>query len=96
MATITLKDKAGNILDNNEIVYLNSDIEKKFPIKRIVRYALRSTNKTMNVDCDGCEGEGEWGVDTFWNYFNEFYPELINDIPTDSNFEDLLVETFNL
>ena len=89
-------DKLGNILDNNEIVYFNADTEKKFPLKRVVRYALKSTNKTMDIDCSGMEGEGDWGIDTFWNYFNEFYPELINEVPSDSEFENLLIEIFCL
>jgi len=97
MKTITLKDrKTGKIVDNNELVYFNVDVDKKFPIKRIVRWALISTNRIMDADCTGMEGEGDWGLDTFWDYFKEFYPELLPDVPGDREFEEILIERFCL
>ena len=97
MKTIVLRNKqGGEIRDNNEIVYFNLDTEKRYPLRRIVKWALFQTNKLMGVDCAGMEGEGDWGIDTFWNYFRDFYPELINELSSDSEFEDILVENFSL
>ena len=97
MKTITLKDKkTGKIVDNNELVYFNVDSEKQFPIKRIIRWALIRTNKTMSIDQNGMEGEGDWGLDTFWNYFKEFYPELLPDIPSSREFDEILIDRFCL
>ena len=78
MRTIVLENKAGKILDNDAIVYLRNDDEKKYPIRRIVRYSLKDTNRIMDRDCAGMGGEGDWGIDTFLSYHNDFYPEFIN------------------
>lgn len=94
--TIILRDKAGNIIDNNEIVYFKADADRRFPLKRVVRWALIQTNKLLSADCAGMEGEGDFGVDSFWNYFNEFYPQLIQDVPGCTEFEDFLIDIFEL
>jgi hypothetical protein len=93
---VVLRNKEGQILDNNEMVYMSSDIEKKYPIRRIVRWALVRTNSIMSTDCSGMDGDGDWGVDTFWSYFGEFYPELVDELSGDCEFEEILVDQFCL
>jgi len=96
MKAIILKNKKGEIVDNDEIVYFTIDEDKKFPIRRVVRFALINTNRIMSKDCSGMEGEGGWGIDTYWDYFKEFYPSLVNEIPSDNEFEQILIDKFYL
>ena len=96
MKTVVLKNKKGKILNNDDIVYIGNDDEKKFPIRRIVRYSLKDTNRIMDIDCAGMGRQGDWGIDTFWDYYNDFYPELVKEVSSDSDFEDLIIDLFCL
>jgi hypothetical protein len=94
---IKLVDRnTGANLDHNEVVYLSNDVAKKYPLRRIVRYCLQLTAKTLSIDCAGMEGEGDFGIDAFWNYFNDGFSELTTELSGDSEFETILIERFGL
>lgn len=96
MNAIILKDKQGNILDNNELIYFSNDTDKEFPIRRVIRWAIISTMKTMDADCAGMGGQGNWNIDTFWNYYNDLFPELYAETDCTDDFQALLIDRFDL
>jgi hypothetical protein len=93
---VILKDKLGNILCNDDIVYLKNDIDFKFPLRRVVRWSLYNNARILNDDCRGMEGEGDFNIDAFWNYYNDSFSELSSELSGDSQFEELIVDLFEL
>lgn len=93
---VKLYAKTGELLNNNDLVYLSNDESRKYPIRRIVRWALFRTAKDLGADCDGMEGDGDFGIDSFWNYFNDSFSELTVELSGDTEFENILIERFDL
>lgn len=94
-------DKAGNELNNDDVTYFETtDSAHKFPMRRAIRYALNKTNKIFAVDCAGMEGQGDFGFDSFMDYFSDTYPQLSIELYTmiddDPDFRDLLVDIYTL
>ncbi len=93
---VKLYSPKGEPLSHDDLVFLSSDTEKKYPIRRIARWALNRTSKDLNADCAGMEGEGDFSIDAFWNYFSNSFPELIPELSGESEFENILIENYEL
>ena len=93
---VKLYAKTGEVLNNDDMVYLSNDDLHLYPIRRIVRWALQRTAKDLEADCAGMGGEGNFDIEVFWNYFNDSFSELTAELSGDTEFERILIERFDL